>query len=79
MTLKTVLFVAYGGGHIKMLVPVVKALAKTGLAQPLVRALTTAAQVVRAGLEPLQFKNFLRAGDLADKSASPHWPNTYAP
>ena len=53
-----------------MVVPVAKALAKAGLAQPLILALTTAAPVVReAGLELLQFKNFLRNGNLADEAA----------
>ena len=68
--MKKVLFVTYGSGHVRMVVPVAKALAKAGLAQPLVLALTTAAPVVReAGLELLQFKNFLRDGNLADEAA----------
>ncbi len=63
---KKVLFVTYGSGHVRMVVPVAKALAATGLAQPLVLALTTAAPVVRAaGLELLQFKNFLTDVDEA--------------
>ena len=68
--MKKVLFVTYGSGHVRMVVPVAKALAKAGLAEPLVLALTTAAPVVReAGLKLLQFKNFLRDGNLADEAA----------
>lgn len=68
--MKKVLFVTYGSGHVRMVVPVAKALAQAGLAQPLMLALTTAAPVVReAGLELLQFKNFLNNDDLADVAA----------
>lgn len=71
--MKKVLFVTYGSGHVRMVVPVAKALAQTGLAQPLVLALTTAADVVReAKLELLQFKNFLRNGDRTDEAAVAH-------
>ena len=64
MTLKTVLFVAYGSGHIKMLIPVAQALAASGLGRPVVLALTTAAPAARAaGLEVIQFKDFLAPGD----------------
>ena len=64
MTSKTVLFVAYGSGHIKMLIPVAQALAASGLARPVVLALTTAAPVARAaGLEVLGFKDFVEPGD----------------
>ena len=64
MTLKTVLFVAYGSGHIKMLIPVAQALAASGLARPVVLALTTAAPVARAaGLEVVQFKDFVTPSD----------------
>ena len=64
MTTKTVLFVAYGSGHIKMLIPVALALAASGLARPVVLALTTAAPVARAaGLEVLQFKDFVEPAD----------------
>ena len=66
MTLKTVLFVAYGSGHIKMLIPVAQALAASGLGRPVVLALTTAAPAARAaGLEVLQFKDFVAPGDEA--------------
>lgn len=64
MTTKTVLFVAYGSGHIKMLIPVAQALAASGLAHPVVLALTTAAPAARAaGLNVVQFKDFLTPGD----------------
>jgi UDP-N-acetylglucosamine:LPS N-acetylglucosamine transferase len=39
--MKTVLFVAYGSGHIKMVVPLAQALAANGMAKPVVLALTT--------------------------------------
>ena len=56
-----------------MVVPVAKALAQSGLAQPLILALTTAAPVVQdAGLELLQFKNFLVSNDAADQAAMAH-------
>lgn len=62
--MKTVLFVAYGSGHIKMLIPVAKALATSGMARPVVLALTTAAPVARAAdLDVLQFKDFVQPGD----------------
>lgn len=73
LRMKKVLFVTYGSGHVRMVVPVVKALVQAGLAQPLVLALTTAAPVVLdAGLALLQFKNFLRDGDRADLAAMAH-------
>ena len=66
MTEKIVLFVAYGSGHIKMLIPVALALAASGLARPVVLALTTAAPAARAaGLEVVQFKDFVMPGDAA--------------
>ena len=62
--MKTVLFVTYGSGHVRMVVPVARALADSGVARPVVLALTTAASVVRAaGLELLQFRDFLTADD----------------
>ena len=71
--MKKVLFVTYGSGHVRMVVPVAKALAQAGLAKPLVLALTTAAPIAReAGLEVLQFKNFLRPGDISDQAATMH-------
>ncbi|MDP2066117.1 MAG: UDP-glycosyltransferase [Burkholderiaceae bacterium] len=64
--MKTVLFVAYGSGHIKMVVPVAQALAASGRARPVVLALTTAAPVaLAAGLDVVQFKDFVEPGDEA--------------
>jgi len=55
-----VLFVAYGSGHIKMVIPVAQALLGSGKAAPVVLALTTAAPAARAaGLVVLQFKDFV--------------------
>jgi hypothetical protein len=59
-----VLFVCYGSGHVRMVVPVAKALRDAGRAQVQVLGLTTAAPVVRgAGLPLAQFKDFIEAGD----------------
>ena len=67
MTRAKVLFVTYGGGHAHMVVPVARALAASGGADPVVLGLTSAADAVRrAGLPLLQFKDFL---DPADKQA----------
>ena len=64
--MKRVLFVAYGSGHIKMLIPVAQALQASGRARPVVLALTTAAPVARAvGLDVVQFKDFVQPGDEA--------------
>jgi hypothetical protein len=64
--MKDVLFVTYGSGHVRMVVPVARALAESGLARPRVLGLTTAAPVVRAaGLELLQFRDFVRPQDAA--------------
>lgn len=62
--MKDVLFVTYGSGHVRMVLPVAQALASSGLGRPLVLGLTTAAPLVKeAGLELLQFKDFLLPGD----------------
>ena len=62
--MKKVLFVCYGSGHVRMVVPVAQALQKNGMAQVQVLGLTTAAPVVRAaGLPLLQVKDFLRSTD----------------
>lgn len=64
--MKKVLFVCYGGGHVRMVLPVAKALHESGRAKVQVLALTTAAPVVReAGLPLLQFKDFVRPADRA--------------
>jgi hypothetical protein len=62
--MKKVLLVAYGSGHIKMVVPLAQALAASGKARPVVLALTTAAPVARAaGLEVIQFRDFVTDED----------------
>lgn len=62
--MKKVLFVCYGSGHVRMVVPVAQALRDAGLAQVQVLGLTTAAPVVRgAGLPLAQFKDFIEPGD----------------
>lgn len=62
--MKKVLFVCYGGGHVKMVVPVARMLRDRRLAEVQILGLTTAADVVRgAGLPLLQIKDFIRAGD----------------
>lgn len=62
--MKKVLFVCYGSGHVRMVVPVARELVSRGLAQVQVLGLTTAAPVVReAGLPLLQFKDFVGPGD----------------
>lgn len=62
--MKKVLFVCYGGGHVRMVLPVARALQEAGLAQVQILGLTSAAPVVRqSGLELLQIKDFLRPSD----------------
>ena len=62
--MKTVLFVCYGSGHVRMVVPVAQALAASGGVNVQVLGLTTAAAVVRrAGLPLLQFKDFVTTAD----------------
>lgn len=64
--MKKVLFVTYGSGHVRMVMPVAQALAESGLAQVQVLALTTAAPVARAaGLDVLQFRDFVTPADSA--------------
>ncbi|MDB5752801.1 MAG: hypothetical protein JWP65_3222 [Ramlibacter sp.] len=62
--MKKVLFVCYGSGHVRMVLPVAQRLQAAGLAQVQVLGLTTAAADVRAaGLSLLQFKDFVEAAD----------------
>jgi hypothetical protein len=62
--MKNVLFVCYGSGHVRMVVPVARALRDDARARVQVLGLTTAAPVVRAaGLPLLQFKDFIEATD----------------
>jgi hypothetical protein len=64
--MKKVLFACYGSGHVRMVVPVARALQAAGLARVEVLGLTTAAAVVRAeGLPLLQVKDFVDGGDEA--------------
>ena len=59
-----VLFVAYGSGHVKMIVPVAQALSTRPGVECVVLALTTAAPVARAaGLKVIQFKDFVTEAD----------------
>ena len=65
--MKKVLFVTYGGGHVKMTVPVAKALSDSGKAWVVVLGLTTAAPQVReANLNLIQFRDLI---DESDESA----------
>lgn len=58
------LFVSYGAGHVKALLPVARRVRELGLAQPLYLALTSAAPEVRnTGLPTLGFRDFLRADE----------------
>ncbi len=62
--LPTWLFVSYGGGHVKALLPAARLAKERGLARPVYLALTTAAAEVRAaGLETLGFRDLLQPGD----------------
>ena len=59
------LFVSYGGGHVKALLPVAQRVSALGIARPAYLALTTAAAQVRgAGLPALGFLDFLRPDDV---------------
>jgi hypothetical protein len=63
-SLPTWLFVAYGGGHIAMVIPVAQRVRDLGLARPLVLALTTAQAASRAaGLDTVGFADFVRPQD----------------
>ncbi|TFZ02440.1 UDP-glycosyltransferase [Ramlibacter henchirensis] len=64
--MKRVLFVGYGGGHVRMLLPVARLLRERGLGEPVFLGLTTArAEVEAAGFACLGFADFLRADDAA--------------
>lgn len=59
-----VLFVTYGSGHVKMIVPLAQALSSRPDVECVVLALTTAAPVARAaGLRVIQFKDFITEAD----------------
>lgn len=62
--MKKVLFACYGSGHVRMVVPVATALRDSGLARVQVLGFTTAApEVVAAGLELVQVKDFVTPDD----------------
>lgn len=62
--MKKILFVCYGSGHVRMVLPVAQWLRASGRAQVEVLGLTTAAAVVQAAGLPLrQFKDFARDAD----------------
>ena len=64
--MKRVLFVGYGGGHVRMLLPVARLLRERGLAEPVFLGLTTArAEVEAAGFSCLGFADFIDEGDAA--------------
>jgi len=63
---KRVLFVSYGGGHVRMLLPVARLLRDRGWAEPVFLGLTTArAEVEAAGFNCLAFADLVRSGDEA--------------
>lgn len=63
---KKILFVAYGGGHVNMILPVLEALRARGDVALSVLGLTTAAPVLRrAGFDCLGFADLVEAGDAA--------------
>ena len=64
--MKRVLFVGYGGGHVRMLLPLARLLREAGLAEPVFLGLTTArAEVEAAGFPCLGFTDFIDEGDAA--------------
>lgn len=64
MQTRTVLFVAYGAGHINMLLPVILACRERQDLEPVVMALTTAVESARRhGLASVGFADLVREGD----------------
>ena len=58
------MFVSYGGGHVKALLPVAERVQELGIARPVYLALTTAAALVeKSGLPVLGFRNLMRPTD----------------
>jgi hypothetical protein len=58
------LFVSYGGGHVKALLPVAQRVRELGIAEPVYLALTTAAAVVKpTGLRTLGFRDAMTLSD----------------
>jgi hypothetical protein len=69
-SLPELLMVTYGGGHVRMVLPVAKALEVAGKVKPRIVALTTAAPVVRAaGFEALGFADLIDPNSEADAHA----------
>ena len=65
MSLPTWLFVSYGGGHVKALLPVALQAQAQGLARVVFLSLTTAASTVQdAGFQPFGFADLLGKGDV---------------
>lgn len=65
-TKKKILFVAYGGGHVNMIVPVAKAMMQRPDCEIHVLGLTTAGPVLAdAGIPHIGFRDILEAGDEA--------------
>ncbi len=63
---KKILFVAYGGGHVNMVLPVVQSLLAQGRHEVLVLGLTTAGSVLaRAGVPHIGFRDLATADDAA--------------
>jgi hypothetical protein len=59
------LFVSYGGGHVRTLLPVARRVRELGIAQPLYLALTTAAPIVReAGIPTIGFADLMTEADV---------------
>lgn len=60
---KTVLFVTYGGGHVSMVIPVVKALEHSGLDIQVLGLTMAGPALKRAGIPYLTFQDFLLESD----------------
>jgi hypothetical protein len=59
------LFVSYGGGHVRALLPVARRVRELGIARPLYLALTTAAPLVReAGIAAIGFADLITEADV---------------
>ena len=64
MRMPRILFVTYGGGHVNVVLPLIRRIQAEGWAEPLVVGLTTAAAVLRReGIPHFGFKDFLEPGD----------------
>ena len=63
--LPTWLFVSYGGGHVKALLPVAQKVRELGIARPVYLALTTAGPLVReVGIETVGFRDLIETSDV---------------